>query len=72
MDSINIRRAHFHEFWSFAVAKGFRVYVAELPRNVQVRRAWMLKGRWDKALPTIQSSRRHVIAAHLTAYASST
>lgn len=36
VDSINLRRAHFTEFWSFASASGFKVYVAELPNDVQV------------------------------------
>lgn len=45
VDSINLRRAHFHEFWSFASARGFRVFVAELPNNVQVGRWGRVAGR---------------------------
>ena len=37
-DSINLLKSHFTEFWSFAVSKGFKVYVAELPRYLDVSR----------------------------------
>lgn len=44
VDSINLRRAHFTEFWSFASAMGFKAYVAELPNDVQVRPGWLFCG----------------------------